>query len=436
MAIFLPLGYNVGRPVIEKDGKCYIYTGPDLRPPNVVAGDEIFNTCNECLNASPTVPSPSPIVPSPSPFNCNGCEPSLCETYTVTLANLGGDLSGFNGVHTLTNDPGTCRWYKTFPVSTEPNIEMRWTGAIWEVKVYNDYSICFVAIGGGSDPCDPTAAYTFTGDCTDLSCAGTCAGSSGVTCAVTDDCVPSPSPSPSPVPSPSPSPSPVPEISPSPSTAPVSQTMYATDAGSPSNLYTVDPTTGVRTLVGSVGHENVRSLAIHPITGVLYGVSVVGFASANLITINTSTGTGTLVGNLDPGCPMASLTIDGSGNAYLTSGGCLGWSYYSVNLATAGVTFITNLVSTSGQGLTWMSSGAAWYEANSSLYAITLATGALGAPLALSPANDVRDMCDYGGQLYGVRITGSNTGALVSINTSTGVMTDIGASVSFMGLAA
>ena len=65
------------------------------------------------------------------------------------------------------------------------------------------------------------------------------------------------------------------------------------------SLYTINPNTGVGTLIGPIGFDRVGSLAFNPQNGTLYGVgNDPTTGAAELITINTTTGAGTLVGSL------------------------------------------------------------------------------------------------------------------------------------------
>lgn len=206
--------------------------------------------------------------------------------------------------------------------------------------------------------------------------------------------------------------------------------MYVTDG---SNLYTIDPVTGVRSSVGAIGYNSVRNLAVHPVTGVIYAVSNVWPYS--LITIDPLTGDGTLVGviNTNGDCPVAAMAIDAAGNAYITGGSCNIYAYYSLNLATAVATYITNLLSSQGQGISYMANGDAWYAGGNEIYPITLATGALLSGIGINPVGEFRDLCDYGGELYGARHSDQT---LCHINTTTGVVTAIGSGNVEMGLAA
>ena len=96
------------------------------------------------------------------------------------------------------------------------------------------------------------------------------------------------------------------------------ETLYGADGaqGTPANLYLLDPETGaVICTVGPIGFA-VTGLAVHPITGVLYGST--GNASPtsprSLITIDKATGAGTVVGSFGiPSHTMPDLTFTSDG---------------------------------------------------------------------------------------------------------------------------
>jgi len=67
--------------------------------------------------------------------------------------------------------------------------------------------------------------------------------------------------------------------------------------GTPSQLYTIDPATGVPTLVGPIGFDNVGALEFGPDSLLYGGVGIFGGSSAgDLIIIDPNTGAGTSVG--------------------------------------------------------------------------------------------------------------------------------------------
>lgn len=88
------------------------------------------------------------------------------------------------------------------------------------------------------------------------------------------------------------------------------------------NLYTVNPESGVSTLVGPIRVEGttpigVTGLAVHPASGVMYGVTAL--ASPNhprsLVTIDPGTGTARLVGSL--GAVGSDIAFDNRGNLFV-----------------------------------------------------------------------------------------------------------------------
>ena len=76
--------------------------------------------------------------------------------------------------------------------------------------------------------------------------------------------------------------------------APGEGTLFATDAVR-GNLLTINPATGVGTVIGSTGIPSVPALAIDPNTGILYVGE--GAGAPNLYTVNPTTAAVTLVGN-------------------------------------------------------------------------------------------------------------------------------------------
>src|SRR5262249_40882173 len=123
--------------------------------------------------------------------------------------------------------------------------------------------------------------------------------------------------------------------------------------------YILNPANGavVQTL-GSIGFS-VTGLAVHPLTGVLYGST--GNASSNapgsLIRIDKATGAGTLIGSFRfPGQTMADLTFTSDGTLY-------GWlpfktsvnseDLYTINLTTGAATKVgeSSLPGGNGDGL-------------------------------------------------------------------------------------
>ena len=115
-------------------------------------------------------------------------------------------------------------------------------------------------------------------------------------------------------------------------------------------LYTINPTTGVATFIGSTGPligSSIQDLAANPVTGIIYGTTL-----TNLYTINPATGAATSVGPYI-GLPvntnvynMSFVEVGGVQQLYiLTTSG-----YFMVMPSTAMCIFITAGITTSGSG--------------------------------------------------------------------------------------
>jgi len=89
------------------------------------------------------------------------------------------------------------------------------------------------------------------------------------------------------------------------------------------NLYTVDVTTAVPTLVGSLtglpDTDQMTGLAFDPNDGTLYGSA--GSGADRIYTIDKSTGAVTLIGTTGPGGSTPDLFFDGTGSLFGSKGG-------------------------------------------------------------------------------------------------------------------
>lgn len=227
----------------------------------------------------------------------------------------------------------------------------------------------------------------------------------------------------------------------------------ATAAGGPGELYRLDPTTvailqDIGPLNDSLGtNYPVTGLAFHPTTGILYGSTGNSpeATAARLITINPATALVTVIGEFNPGNPgdrdatMADIDFDPTTGTLYGVGSVGGPQLYSINVATAQATLIggTGLTSTTGGGLAVSSTGTFYGTPTSARYGTyNKTTGAF--TLIANPAKPA------GGGAYGALSFDPDTGVLyglnvgpgspppthlVTINASTGLVTDLGASV-------
>lgn len=161
------------------------------------------------------------------------------------------------------------------------------------------------------------------------------------------------------------------------------QTMYAvTGAGnSTSNLFTVNPTTGAATLVGSVGFSHVTGLAYDPTTSTMYGHISDMFNSGvtDLITINLTTGAGTVVGNTNQQVPDMTFTPTGTLFAWSESDSVTGDSdnLYTINKLTASATMVgLSGIGTAQTGLGFRATTSTLYvKSSNDLFSLDTSTG-------------------------------------------------------------
>jgi hypothetical protein len=251
------------------------------------------------------------------------------------------------------------------------------------------------------------------------------------------------------------------------------QTLYAATGsnGVPGNLYTVNPATGVSTLVGPTLINNpancplappcaigLTGLAVHPVTAVVYGATSNSIGTTNLkslVTIDPATGAATLIGVM--ATPVADIGFDSGGTLY-------GWSanqggnpspvlgLFTIDLTTAAQARVlpgdSSFPKTGGNGLSFArgtlflsEDGAAVIgAATGALRTVDPATGVTtvgptltGAPrpgTALKPGTINSLAVDPTGVLFGVNSDNSGLGNaicnLVVINPGTGAVSDHG----------
>ena len=230
----------------------------------------------------------------------------------------------------------------------------------------------------------------------------------------------------------------------------------ATSAGGPGELYILSPTTGG--VIQDVGPTNdasaqnypITGLAFDPLTGILYGSTgnAGGVASdARLVTIDPLTGLVTVIGSFNAGptnstgtpATMADIAFDSAGKLFgIASIG--GPNLYSINIATGQATLVGPngaSTSTAGGGLAispldifyGTPTPARYGTYNSSTGAFTNITN------PTKPVGGAYAALDFNGStLYGLDLGPGPTQAthLVSIDPTTGAVTDIGASVNFL----
>ena len=195
-----------------------------------------------------------------------------------------------------------------------------------------------------------------------------------------------------------------------------------------SSLFTIDPTTGVSTLVGATGFIGVNSIDFNPLTGVLYGIANNGGGVAQLITINPATGAGNLIAALSPNFQSPDMSFNPSGTLY-------SWSEASpdhlnrVNITTGATTDVgPSGIGTLHTGLDLNSVGAIYVKSGNNVYTINPVTGAATFLITVTAAATFENVLafDPTDKLYTVdRRTGNSD--LYTLNLTTGTSTLIGA---------
>jgi hypothetical protein len=234
-------------------------------------------------------------------------------------------------------------------------------------------------------------------------------------------------------------------------TAPISaqSILYGTTGGgSPGSLYTIDPSTGGGTLVGLLVDGSANPYAVTGLafdsTGTLYGSTSSNSptGAGQLVTINPMSGLVTVIGSFGTGSTMGDLTFD-SANATLYGTNTLNADLYSINLGNGAATLVgASGIATpvSGVGLAADSTGVLYgvpKNADGNLYTYSTLNGAaspgaalIGGPFAANGSLGALAF-NSSGTLYGVDInradiTTPRASELVTINTSTGVVIDVG----------
>jgi cysteine-rich repeat protein len=214
----------------------------------------------------------------------------------------------------------------------------------------------------------------------------------------------------------------------------------AVPGSGPSSLYRINPGTGAATLIGAIGFNGVTGLAFLPdgrLVASALGDGLFVPQTAILIQINPFDGTGTLIGKIDDntvsGCGrMPDITYDATtGKLYGYGDFCvIDDSFYSINTTTGAGTLIGQTgFSAAGNGLAWEPSSNTIFATPSddaSLVTINPTTGvATEIPASVGNVGFTNALAfdPVSGNLFG-----SSSGNLHTINTTTGVTASVGVS--------
>jgi len=126
------------------------------------------------------------LTPSAGGNGCNDCNPAIPDKLYVTLSGLGGDFATDigDGKHTVAHHAG-CDWYESTDPSVPavPYIHLWWDTDHWYVQIVVGVN-CTLKWQGPADECEPWDGSYAWHTCTDITCSGSCAASSGASCSV------------------------------------------------------------------------------------------------------------------------------------------------------------------------------------------------------------------------------------------------------------
>jgi len=201
-------------------------------------------------------------------------------------------------------------------------------------------------------------------------------------------------------------------------------------AGDDSNLYTIDPTTGTTTLIGSMG---VEMTDIAYFNGSMYGVSFPPTGDSSLYSIDPNTGAATPIGT-DTGSFLNALQFGSDGTLYAAGGipacgpppqtSCD--SFYTVNTTTGVASLVGSGSYNSSGDLEFIGSTLYLTSATSStdqLYTIDPSTGA-GSLVGDTTFAQVFGLAYVveGNTLYGFNDVGND---VLAIDVTTGAATSV-----------
>jgi hypothetical protein len=231
------------------------------------------------------------------------------------------------------------------------------------------------------------------------------------------------------------------------------QTLY----GAGIDFYILNPSTGaVVTDFGAIKDASnntyfLTGLAFDSVNGILYGSTNNQSPTAprSLVSVNPSNGQVTVIGayNAGSGNTMADLTFDATTNT-LYGGGSMTGDLYSLSIVTGAATDVgaSGLTGLRGVGVAADAAGTTWGTprgADQQLATYNKSTGApttvatlSGAPYSTGSPNGSDSInalaFNASGTLYGVNVNLNDAARpthLITINTSTGAVTDVGLSV-------
>ena len=217
----------------------------------------------------------------------------------------------------------------------------------------------------------------------------------------------------------------------------------------PSTLYSIDPTTGVATVIGATGFDRISAMDFAS-DGTLYATAQRPLAGPPvLITLDTTTGIGTEVGpTVNTTAFLAGLSIRSDGTLFVYDAIAVDHTLYTLDLTTGAATLVgsTGLSSNGGNGIVFDGAGTLRHANRDSTHTLNQTTGVATFVTAFLGVDGVpggmfgigekiagADLDPVTGQIYGIcKDCTSFLSDLVTVDYTTGIATVIGPTQSGM----
>lgn len=219
--------------------------------------------------------------------------------------------------------------------------------------------------------------------------------------------------------------------------------LYGADGsgGNLSTLFTIDTATGAATPIGAIGFS-ITALAFDPTTGALYGgtsrTPIFSGGPNGLVRIDVATGTGTYIGDYNYFTNnMSDIAFNSAGTLY---GADTGGGLYTIDTSTGQASFIGDpSPSTNSPGIAFDSQGTLYMDGKSGLFTINPTTGGIASTIFSTIGSQYGQALafDENNVAYSLKQISTNQDVkflrtLITIDTSTGGYTEIGATADKM----
>jgi len=204
--------------------------------------------------------------------------------------------------------------------------------------------------------------------------------------------------------------------------------IWVTSGNGDTNLYEIDGTGAIISTIGDTG-QMFTGLAYYPPSGLLYGTTSPASATPNSVfTIDPNTGVATLVGAHGVDQAIVDLALASDGTLY-------GWlepsndDLVTINLATGAATVVGPSPGSAGRGIEFTPSGEiALFDATNAEILNPVTGLATGVNIPLTGSGDVNASFRVtSGLVYAINADGSGgTRALISVDFTTGNVTVLG----------